>query len=135
MSCDSILLVEDDASIREMLKLMLELEGYTVSTAENGAEGLTELKKLVQKERPCLILLDLMMPVMNGWQFLEVVGQDKMLAAIPVVIVTAFSNKSKTVQSSGVIKKPIEIDALYSMVHRYCGHASRETAAHQVEPQ
>jgi CheY-like chemotaxis protein len=63
LSCQSILIVEDEKDIRESLKMLLELEGYSVFTAKDGKEGLEILKNL---ESPCLILLDLLMPVMNG---------------------------------------------------------------------
>lgn len=133
MLCSSILVVEDDTSIREMLRLMLELEGYRIYVAANGEEGLTTLRSLGEKDRPCLILLDLMMPVMNGWQFVEALGEQTMLATIPVVVVTAFGDKSKTLKSSGVLKKPIELDALFSMVRRYCGPSPNERSIESAE--
>src|SRR4051812_23507934 len=103
--CKNILIVEDDEGIRETLVLALELEGYTVTTAGNGQEGLDVLPHM---QTPCLILLDLMMPVMNGWAFAEALRADMVLAAIPVVVVTAFSERAARVtQARGVLKKPI----------------------------
>jgi CheY-like chemotaxis protein len=100
---------------------MLELDGFSALTAANGEEGLSLLKSLQREnQRPCLILLDLMMPIMNGWQFVEALEHETTLATIPVVIVTAFSDKSRSLKSSGVLKKPIEMDALYSIVHHFC---------------
>ncbi len=61
--CKDILVVEDDAGIREALRMILELEGYNIREASNGKEGLEVLKSM---PRPCLILLDLMMPIMDG---------------------------------------------------------------------
>jgi len=118
MRCN-ILVIEDDEAIRETLRMMLELEGYTVATAENGQEG---LEKLPTMDTPCLILLDLMMPVMDGWSFAESLRADMTLATIPIVVVTAYSEKAgslKTVQ--GVVKKPIDMNLLMPFVKRHCG--------------
>lgn len=117
-SCRSILIVEDDADIRETLKYALELEGYEVTTAHNGRDGLEQLPKMA---KPCLILLDLMMPVMNGWEFANALQDDMVLATIPVIVVTAFADRAGGIPAKGVIKKPIDIDLLFSTAHRYCG--------------
>jgi CheY-like chemotaxis protein len=117
--CKDILVVEDDEGIRETLQLALELEGYAVTTACNGKEGLAALPLM---RMPCLILLDLMMPVMNGWAFAEALRDDQMLAPIPVVIVTAFPDKAAGItQARGVLKKPVELEGLLQMVRRFCG--------------
>ncbi len=113
----SILIVEDEESIRETLKLALEFEGYVVFTAVNGKEGLNVLPKL---PRPCLILLDLMMPVMDGWEFVSALQKDKVLATIPVVVVTAFSNKAKTIHAKEILKKPIDLETLFKVAKQYC---------------
>lgn len=121
MSCRSILIIEDDEDILDMLKISLEMEGYQVSIAKNGREG---LEILPQMPKPCLILLDLMMPVMDGWAFAEALGKDTVLAAIPVVVVTAFAEKvGSPTQASAVIKKPIDLDLLFRIVGKYCGPA------------
>ena len=96
----------------------LELEGYRVRTATNGKEGLAALPGMAT---PCLILLDLMMPVMDGWAFAEALRQDDKLASIPVVVVTAFADKARPVrQASGVLKKPVSLEYLLQMVRQYC---------------
>ena len=116
--CQSILIVEDDEGIRNALRLALELEGYQVFTASNGKEGLELLPKMPV---PCLILLDLMMPVMNGWEFaLALEEKDMILATIPVVVVTAFADQAKTIKAKGVIKKPVDLEVLFQMVKRWC---------------
>lgn len=117
-SCQSILIIEDDEGIRSTLRLMLELEGYTVLVAENGKEGLEILPRM---QRPCLILLDLMMPVMNGWEFMQALEKDMILATIPVVIVTAYGSRGIETKAQGLIKKPVKLDELLSLVKRYCG--------------
>ncbi|MBI2519100.1 MAG: response regulator [Bdellovibrio sp.] len=117
MSNRKILIVEDDAAIREGLRYALELEGYEVSTAIHGKDGLEQLAK---GPSPCLILLDLMMPVMNGWQFIDALGKDIVLANIPVVLVTAFSDQAKGLNTKGIIKKPIDLVVLLQMVKKCC---------------
>ena len=80
-----VLVIEDDPANRDMLVRMLEKDGLTVSTAENGSAALEALAI----RRPALILLDLMMPVMDGFEFLSVVNREPRLASIPIVVVTA----------------------------------------------
>lgn len=121
--CKEILIVEDDEAIRTSLRLALELAGFQVTTAANGQEGLEHLKKI---SRPCLILLDLMMPVMNGWQFAEALQKDMVLAAIPVAIVTAYSDRAKDIQAQAIVKKPIDLGVLMKIVHQYCGRGIYE---------
>lgn len=114
-----VLIIEDDHDIRETFRQLLEMEGYDVLTAANGKEGLDVLKREAQ---PGLILLDLMMPVMNGWEFLAVQKDDPKLANIPVVVVTAAGkDKEGTVQTAGFIRKPVELEALLATVRQYCG--------------
>jgi CheY-like chemotaxis protein len=121
-NCKSILVVEDDELICTTIQYLLELEGYYVMTAPNGKVALEMLKSL---EHPCLILLDLMLPIMNGWELLEVLRHDSkdLLAAIPIVITSAAgpaaTDASRRVD--GYIKKPIDIDLLLSTVKKYCG--------------
>jgi CheY-like chemotaxis protein len=82
----SILLVEDDRDSREALAFVLEDAGHTVASAGNGREA---LELLDDDEKPDLILLDLMMPVMNGWEFLGERKRRPVLASIPVMVLTA----------------------------------------------
>lgn len=112
-----ILVIEDDPGIRETFKFALTLEGYNVLTAGNGKEGLDLLPTI---PKPGLILLDLMMPVMNGWEFLEEIKKDSSLSSIPIVVVTAFADKSKTIQVQEVINKPVTLDTLYKVVKHWC---------------
>ena len=114
----TILIIEDDEGIREGFSMLLEFEGYTVLTASNGKEGLEVLHR---GQRPCMIVLDLMMPVMNGLEFLEVVNQDSTLATIPVVLVTAFHDRTNLVKwPIQILKKPVDYDLLMSAVKKYC---------------
>lgn len=109
----TILIVEDDESIRETLQAVLELEGHEVITAENGREG---LNMLASEPKPGLILLDLMMPVMNGWEFAAVLEKDATLAGIPIIIVSAYNDKAINIKSKAILKKPIDLKSLYETV-------------------
>ncbi|MGE3609437.1 MAG: response regulator [Bacteriovoracaceae bacterium] len=120
MKCKSIMIIEDDQEIRDMLKLAIEMEGHSVITASNGKEGLEILESI---ELPCLILLDFMMPIMNGWEFAEAANKDIVLATIPIVMVTAYSEKAGQIKGTkGILKKPVDIDALLKIVVQYCGN-------------
>ena len=123
---NSILVVEDDEGIREMIKLALEMEGYTVFTAVNGKQGLDLLPTI---PKPSLILLDLMMPVMNGWEFVDAISKDMTLATIPVVVVTAFPNGTNAIRAKSVMKKPVDLHTLLEVVRQWCGEAMQDSAA------
>lgn len=122
--CQSVMIVEDDPEIRETLKEIIELEGYTVFTASDGRKALEMLRNAPQ--RPCLVLLDLMMPVMNGWELLELREQDVLLATIPVVVVSAAGDRAKNTQATGYIKKPVDIEVLLSTIRQYCGEPASD---------
>jgi CheY-like chemotaxis protein len=115
-----ILVVDDDRDIRETLAEILLHEGYRVELAENGARAL----ELIQRgPRPALVLLDLMMPVMSGWEFLELAEHDERLAQIPVVVVSAMPAPLAPTDARGGVKaclhKPLKLDQLLDLVHRY----------------
>ena len=112
--CKSILIVEDEPSIRENIKTLLELEGYPVYTANDGEEGLRILR---QMPRPCLVLLDLLMPIMNGMEFMEAKSQEDAIAAIPVCIVSGVDEKPNPSHESAFIKKPITSEAMQAVLH------------------
>jgi CheY-like chemotaxis protein len=124
--CKSILVVEDEPSIRENLRMLLEWEGYQVFTASNGDEGLKTLRKM---PKPCLILLDLLMPVLNGMEFLEAKSHEDAIAAIPVCVVSGVAEKPDLSKASGFVKKPIELEGLLKFVRGYCGtHPTKRSA-------
>jgi CheY-like chemotaxis protein len=115
-----VLIIEDDLDIRDALGQILEEEGYSVATAANGREALQRLRS---GPPPRLILLDLMMPVMNGWQFRAEQKQDPALAEIPVVVISADTNIRDKASQLGVneyFRKPIEISGLLQTLERYC---------------
>lgn len=114
-----ILVVEDDFDIRDTLAQILEAEGYDVSGAANGAEALDVLAHEVP---PALILLDLMMPIMNGWQFRTEQLKNPEFAAIPVVVISADAGVGQKAQAIGAadsLKKPVPLETLLSVVSRY----------------
>ena len=112
-----ILIVEDDEAIRTTLRMALEMEGYFVVTSNNGEEGLRTLRAM---SSPCLVLLDLMMPVMSGWDFLEAKKRDDHIATIPVLVTSAVADKVDPKTMAGIMKKPIDLDALLAFVKNFC---------------
>jgi CheY-like chemotaxis protein len=111
----SVLLVEDDKDIREAVSAVLEAEGYTVLTAANGKEALEAL----DRAQPCVVLLDLMMPVMDGWAFLAEVKKSRRLQDLPVVVVSAYSER-RAEGVKRVLKKPLDVNQLLAAVADYC---------------
>ena len=94
---------------------MLESEGYVVLSAENGEEALTVLAK----GQPCVVLLDLMMPVMDGWDFMRAVKEDSRFEDMPVVVCSAYTEKpAEGVRR--VLKKPLDVNKLLAAVAEYC---------------
>jgi CheY-like chemotaxis protein len=118
VKCRTILIIEDEEAIRDALVFALEIEGYRVSTAANGEEGLAFLRNA---PAPCLIVLDLMMPVMNGWEFVESIRKDIHLAVIPIVVMTAFASHAKAIPAQGIVEKPVDLPVLLQFVGLYCG--------------
>lgn len=115
-----VLVVEDDPDIREMMVAILESEGYAVHAACHGAEALAQLRA---GYTPCLILLDLMMPVMDGWTFCREKQSDPTLATIPVIVVSAAPRDNPRARSLAAVEhvpKPIEVTALLTTVARFC---------------
>jgi CheY-like chemotaxis protein len=115
--CKTVLVVEDDFDIRESIKDFLEIEKYSVLTATNGQEALEVLKAA---PKPCLVLLDMMMPIMDGREFLDIVMKDAVLAPIPVFVISAVATKDNTLGSVGFIKKPADLNMILKMVQDYC---------------
>jgi CheY-like chemotaxis protein len=119
-----ILLVDDDLGILDTFKLILEMEGYRVATAENGYEA---MKYLQAHPSPRLILLDLMMPEMDGLEFLNLQRKNPELSKIPVVVMSAHANLKRNIGSNpGLhhLSKPIELDQLLSTVRAFCDSQS-----------
>jgi signal transduction histidine kinase len=122
-----MLLVEDDTSIRLALTDMLEDEGFAVTIASNGREALDQLR---QGPAPDVILLDLMMPVMDGWEFRVEQRSDPMLAGIPLLAMSAdLSAKARAIAADAYVRKPIDFPELLRQLHAIVGQATRRRLA------
>jgi len=111
-----LLLVEDDAAARAALGDILSYEGYPTASCANGEEALEYLRS---QPLPLLIILDLQMPVMNGWQFCRERQKDAALASVPVVVITALQSPSD-LDVDEVMKKPVDLEHLLDTVRHYC---------------
>lgn len=110
-----ILVVEDDPAILRVVVRALEVEGYAVASAHNGAEALTS----VEADRPRLILLDMHMPVMDGWRFQQALAQRGV--EVPIVVMSAAVNAASyasDIHANGYLGKPFDIDELLRVVER-----------------
>ena len=117
----TILVIDDDAGIRQLLTLFLEHKGYRAAGVTNGAEALAHLQHT--RPLPELLLLDLMMPVMDGSEFRQAQQQDAQLVAIPVVVMSAAENiqaQAPTLTADAYLPKPIDFDTLLTLVEQYC---------------
>jgi CheY-like chemotaxis protein len=123
MSRKLLLLVEDDDDIRWNLKEVLQLEGYPIIVAPDGRAALRLLDTLKPAAMPSLILLDLLMPVMTGWEFLEAQQADPRIADIPVIALSAAGEKAKSANAQAFIKKPIDVEDLIRLIELYARRA------------
>lgn len=113
----TVLVVEDDWNIQSLIVLILEDEGYRVETAANGLQGLNA----VERSLPDLILLDMNMPVMNGWEFAQVFHA-RFDSQVPIVAVTASTDARQAAEDIGAVDfigKPFELDTLVRVVRRH----------------
>ena len=118
-----ILIVEDDRYIRKALARLLESEGYVVDVAENGQQALDNLHQAA--ELPQLIILDLMMPVLDGFQFRERQARLPRLAGIPVVIMTADGHidaKKMRIGAVAALRKPADVEEILKTVKQHTLH-------------
>ncbi|HTI39615.1 MAG TPA: response regulator [Vicinamibacterales bacterium] len=114
-----VLIIEDDPDTREMLGHFLELSGFVVETAANGREALDTLRG---GDYASVILLDLMMPVMDGWEFRAAQRLDPALSAIPVIVVTAAGPRERVppIDADAWLPKPIDLDQLLDTIAPFC---------------
>lgn len=116
----TVLLVEDDAGLRESLTALLESEGFETLGAANGFEAVELLR---HEPRPDLILLDLMMPVMNGWAFLKYRNEHPVLSAVPVIVTTAWNEvpgEADVIGVQGYLRKPLVPREVVEVVRKHC---------------
>ena len=118
MSTSTVMIVEDDPDTREMLGKFLELEGFLVETAGNGQQALERLDAGV---KPSVIVLDLMMPVMDGWEFRRRQMKDDRYSTIPTIVVSAAGrDRMAQVTADAYLAKPIDMDELLTRVGDFC---------------
>lgn len=117
MSSSYILVVDDDDDIRQTLREVLEDEGYRVLEAANGQEALTHLR---QPAPVCMVLLDLMMPIMDGWAFRQAQLSDPGIATVPVIAITASGRTEGTLPGVQILKKPLHVDTVLEAVAARC---------------
>jgi two-component system response regulator MprA len=108
-----ILLIEDDADLADAIAEILTMEGYRVIYA---SDGMSALALLSESELPDLILLDLMMPKMSGWEFREAQLRDHRLARIPVVVLSATGERARPIDATRILRKPVTLEALLATV-------------------
>ena len=120
LSCHSILIVDDDADVRESLAEVLGEEGYRVAGVRNGREALEYLRS---ETLPSLILLDMMMPEMDGWRFRLELQKVPELASIPVVILSGHGSvrdAALVLGAADYLRKPLRLESLLEIAERYC---------------
>ena len=113
----SVLAVDDDPSILDLMTDILSGEGYRVLSATNGAEAL----RVLEGDRPCVVLLDMRMPTMDGWGFAA--GMRDRGLHYPVVVVTAAENArawAQEIGADGYLSKPFQLRDLLRIVERFC---------------
>jgi two-component system response regulator MtrA len=120
-----VLIAEDDAATRAALVMLLQAEGYAADSVSDGRAALAYLRS--GTPTPHLVILDLMMPVMDGWQFLRERLKEAALAAIPVVVFTATGALDapglRKLGADDVLRKPADAGELLAAVQRCCRHA------------
>jgi len=119
----TVLVVDDDKNVCDLISSTLVGQGYKTAVAGNGKEALDYFRGSALP--PGLILLDLMMPVMTGWEFRKVQQEDPGLAAIPVAIITGMpgmDGKASAIGAVDVLYKPSRVEELTSLVSRFCRH-------------
>jgi CheY-like chemotaxis protein len=109
-----LLIVEDEAATRDTLTELLGKDGREIVTASDGQEALERLTKV---PRPCLILLDLMMPRMNGWEFLQRKAADPLIANIPTIVLSGSGRPAGAVHQ---LAKPVDVERLMALIDQYC---------------
>ena len=113
----TVLVLDDDRDVSEMVKDLVEEQGFRAICAGNGREALA----MLERERPCLMLIDVFMPVMNGVQFLRAIKSNAALAGIPRVLMTAANDQMIGVKEDvSVLYKPVDFESLKRILHKYC---------------
>jgi CheY-like chemotaxis protein len=117
-----IMVVDDDIDIVETVRDILVEGGFEVVTAGNGREALELIQEI---QRPCVILLDLMMPVMSGGEFLAALRGTQQLAQVPVVVISAWASEAARIrdQVQGFVRKPMSLKSLLEVANHFCAES------------
>lgn len=132
--CKHVLVIEDDEATREALKLFLASEGYGVTAVRDGQEALEQLRR---GPPPDVILLDLAMPGMDGWEFRRQQRQDPALAPIPVIVLTGVceaDDRADLLGDVGYVTKPVDADILLAAIQRFAARRRPEILVVEDEP-
>ena len=113
-----VLIVDDEADVRQMLQTYLSIKGFTTECAVDGAEAL----RRIRQARPCLIILDLVMPGMHGWAFRIEQLHDPLIADVPVVCMSGIVDRDLVEQHLHLrcLRKPLDLDELFDVVCQTC---------------
>ena len=114
----TVLIVEDEEDLRELMRDALQMRGYNVVTAQEGTDA---LRKIDDIGKPCVILLDLLMPGMNGWDFFDKLRERPELASVPVIIHSSAASRAPA-GATRVLQKPLAFETLVSVVGEYCSN-------------
>jgi CheY-like chemotaxis protein len=116
----TIVIIDDDRELRDTLRDVLEAEGWRVEAAADGALGLACLTALVERGAPpSLVLLDLMMPVMDGWQLSRAMAEDPRLAVVPVLVLSASVDTRSELHQRPMLRKPVDLENLLDAVVKH----------------
>ena len=117
--CHRVLIVDDDPAVREAMRTALQVEGLAALVAADGHEALTQLRGGIE---PCLILLDLRMPRMNGWAFRDAQLQDPALARLPIAVFSSGGgiDEVERLAAADCLWKPVEVERVLDAVQRAC---------------
>lgn len=129
-----VLVVDDEPAIREMLHDVLLAEGHHVEVASDGHEGLERLR---EEPRPCIVLMDMLMPRLNGWQMAAEMQGDPALTDIPLVVIAAnprFAADAERIGADRWLGKPIDLDRLFGTVEELCSVSRAGHALPRAEP-
>jgi CheY-like chemotaxis protein len=116
MAQKTVLLVEDDPDIRDIVQDVLEAEGYDVVPASHGRQALEFLSGARESERPDLVILDMMMPLVDGRHVLEAIRNNQLMSSVPVVVMSAVAHE-KPAGAAAFLRKPFSLDTLFDAVH------------------
>jgi CheY-like chemotaxis protein len=116
MAQKTVLLVEDDPDIRDIVQDVLEAEGYDVVPASHGRQALEFLSGARESERPDLVILDMMMPLVDGRHVLDAIRNNQSLSSVPVVVMSAVAHE-KPAGAAAFLRKPFSLDTLFEAVH------------------